>query len=139
MKIGFTGTRHGMTDKQYNAVNDLVNHYVIYDDVDEFHHGDCNGADEEAHGIALRFNLFTVVHPPSLTTLRAYCQGDLVLPTKDYEQRNRDIVQASDLVIAAPPTDTEQPFGGTWQTVRLSREYNKPCKIVLSSGIVVDA
>lgn len=140
--IGFTGTRHGMTSAQWQGVYRLMGLYRAI----VFHHGDCVGADYEADMIARTWFVDKlVIHPPVMRTLRAYCQvrglpyKDEILPEKPYEQRNRDIVQASDLVIAAPPSEQEQPFGGTWQTVRLAREYNKPCKVVLPSGIVVDA
>lgn len=138
MIIGFTGTRHGMTDEQYDAVKELVRIHDYFHDI-TFHHGDCVGADQEAHGIVTKFNIRTVVHPPVMTSLRAYCKGWLVLDPKPYDQRNLDIVAASDLVIAAPANEHELPYGGTWQVVRFSRKLNKPCKIVLPSGVVVDA
>lgn len=133
--VGFTGTRHGMTHPQWEGVKRLLEEVEPY----EVHHGDCVGADEEFHQLAMQLNLRTVIHPPIIHTLRAYCQGDLVLKPKDYTARNRDIVQVSEFIIAAPPTEQEQQFGGTWQTVRFSREYNRPCKVVLPSGNVVDA
>lgn len=135
ISIGFTGTRHGMTEAQHEGVVKLLDNVTAK----VFHHGDCVGADYEAHSIAYYMDYEIVVHPPSDNKLRAYCEGHVILPPKPYEQRNRDIVIASDLIIAAPPTEQEQRFGGTWQTVRFAREYNKPCKVVLPSGIVVDA
>lgn len=138
MIIGFTGTRHGMTMDQYDAVHNLIHQQILYHDV-ELHHGDCVGADAEFHEIGMHYNLRIVIHPPLSPNLRAFCQGDLVLPEKEYTDRNTDIVLASDWMIAAPDSNQEKPFGGTWQTVRLSRKYNKPCKIVLTSGIVVEA
>lgn len=139
MIIGFTGTRHGMTSEQWQRVFKLISYYAPT----ELHHGDCFGADAEAHDIAITCQVDKIIiHPPYIHTLRAHCAtrlGDEILPARQYDERNRDIVQASDLIIAAPPTEQEVSVGGTWQTVRFSREYNKPCKVVLPSGIVVDA
>ena len=47
MKIGFTGTQVGMTDKQYNEVYNIVNKLVP----EEAHMGDCVGADTEFYEI----------------------------------------------------------------------------------------
>jgi hypothetical protein len=140
ISIGFTGTRHGMTEAQHQGVVKLLSSVNALDVTAKvFHHGDCVGADLEAHKIAISLDYVVVVHPPLKQDLRAFCEGVIIHPAKPYEQRNRDIVMASSLMIAAPPTEQEQSFGGTWQTVRFAREYNKPCKVVLPSGIVVDA
>jgi hypothetical protein len=45
--IGFTGTRQGMTAEQKSALRNLLD-----GGAGDFHHGDCIGADSEAHGIA---------------------------------------------------------------------------------------
>lgn len=42
MKIGFTGTRHGMTNQQKNQFFKII---INLNDLKEFHHGDCIGAD----------------------------------------------------------------------------------------------
>jgi len=45
---GFTGTKNGMTDKQKKTLKKILetsgNNFIM-------HHGDCIGADEEAHNI----------------------------------------------------------------------------------------
>ena len=47
MKIGFTGSRTGMSDKQKEGLVIKLQEFSF----SEFHHGDCKGADEEAHAI----------------------------------------------------------------------------------------
>lgn len=50
MRIGFTGTQNGMTKAQksqlWNSVTDLTPSSI---GGHEFRHGDCVGADEQAH------------------------------------------------------------------------------------------
>ena len=51
MKIGFTGTQKGMTTAQAYSFIELISGMEI----DEFHHGDCIGADYNA-----QYNLFDI-------------------------------------------------------------------------------
>ena len=48
--------------------------------------------------------------------------------------RNRNIVRAVDIMIAAPATDKEELRSGTWATVRYCRQARKPV-IMLSRGV----
>lgn len=146
MKLGFTGTRHGMDPDQYARVHDLVQLAIELSEsrVEPFeaHHGDCIGADEEFHHLVLGFGSFVssiVIHPPKDTKLRAYCQGDVILPPKDYKERNQDIVDASDWIVAAPPTEQPQPRGGTWSTIRFAQTKGNLWKVVLPFGVVVNS
>jgi hypothetical protein len=119
MKIGFTGTRQGMTPYQKSRVLYLFHLYGLT----EFHHGDCVGADAEAHVIAegIIGCERIVIHPPKISDLRAFCDAAKILPTKDYTKRNRDIVDSVDIMIATPKSRKEQQRGlGTWSTIRYS-------------------
>jgi len=108
---------------------------VLSGDRGEFHHGDCVGADEEAHAIALEAQWQVVVHPPVVDLLRAFCtgRGVTVLPTEGYLERNRAIVAACDLLVAAPETDEEKMRSGTWMTVRSARRTGKEVFVLPTS------
>ena len=61
--IGFTGTQQGMTLRQKQQLNEILRD--LYDKGNRwFHHGDCIGADAEAHDIATAIGYHILVHPP---------------------------------------------------------------------------
>jgi len=137
MIIGFTGTRLGMTPPQRIAVRELLEQFKTGDD--EFHHGDCVGADSQAHDLAEEKNLFTVSHPPRNPRLRAFKSANLTLEEKSYHDRNCDIVKTCDLLIAAVDGMMEVVRGsGTWSTIREARRLHKRRHVVYPDGSVVD-
>jgi hypothetical protein len=134
MKIGFTGTRIGMTATQALAVR----HELERLRPTEARHGDCVGADAQFHALVREQDATTriVVHPPDNPKLRAFCQGDLELVPRDYQARNRDIVDAADVLLAAPRGGGETLRSGTWATIRRARVRGIPILICYPSGMV---
>lgn len=133
MKIGFTGTRFGMTQSQRAIVMDLIAELEIT----EAHHGDCVGADAQFHKAAEQIKARLVVHPPVDESHRARCwPWDEVRPVKTHFARNRDIVDESDVLIGTPFDATEQPKGGTWYTINYARKRGKRLFIVWPDGSV---
>jgi hypothetical protein len=126
VKIGFTGTREGMSQAQKDAL------HLALVGATEFHHGDCIGADAEADVIARCVGVHVVIHPPSDPKLRAFCYqpGDGIWATDSYLNRDWDIVRVTDCLIAAPLTESETPRSGTWATVRMAREADRPIAIL---------
>ncbi len=124
--IGFTGTRKGMTCSQKKALR------VLFNDVSSpvFHHGDCVGADADAHAIASKYNAAITIHPPTSAAYRAWCRSGTMRPSKPYIQRNHDIVDAVSILIAAPASLTEEQRSGTWATVRYARFTKTPVIIL---------
>ena len=114
MRIGFTGTRQGMTERQRSAVRDLLASYAGT----ILHHGDAIGADAEAHDIALALGCAIVIHPPAIATERAFKTAVEIRAAKPYLVRNKHIVRETALLIAAPAEPVEQLRSGTWSTVR---------------------
>jgi hypothetical protein len=139
MNVGFTGTRKRLTDKQKDELELWFDEHFD-EGLDEFHHGDCEGADEYAHEVAGFYFKRRVVHPPIETKHRAYTidvDHALYLPKeygyrqeKDYLDRNHDIVDETDILIACPATKEEELRSGTWATVRYARKQGKPVVIL---------
>lgn len=131
MKVGFTGTQAGMTLSQYGLLL-LTLRYNLPEPMTEFHHGDCVGADAQAHELVRKHFKDTkiVVHPPSNPYKRAFKEGDETRPALEYIQRNRWIVIGTDILVAAPKELEEQQRSGTWSTVRFAQTIGRTVIIV---------
>jgi len=134
LKVGFSGTRSGMSKAQRMSVADLL--FIDLCPVGEIHHGDCVGADKQSHAIAGNLDIPVVVHPPLNPQLRAWCAPAAEYrPPKEYLSRNGDMVDETDAMIAGPYREDEA-IGGTWFTVRYARQQGKPIAVVYRSGFV---
>ena len=54
-----------------------------------------------------------------------YSDGNEILPEKEYIERNHDVVDTCDLLIAMPNTELEVVRSGTWATIRYARKLKK--------------
>lgn len=131
--VGFTGTRHGMTDVQATVLEGFLRPMA------EFHHGSCKGADVEAARIVRR----TFAHPVRIIAHPGpdddQCRDesgvdDETLPGLTHFARNRDIVDQCDELIACPREPTEQPKGGTWYTIRYARKRGVKVTVIWPDG-----
>lgn len=125
MKIGFTGSREGMS--LYQQEQFVLKLFEL--GITEFHHGDCEGADAQAHDLVREFfpEARIVVHPPKSNYLRAFKQGDHIMAPDDYTSRDQRIVDSTDYLIGAPKiTVTEEARSGSWYTIRYARRTHKP-------------
>jgi hypothetical protein len=135
LHIGFTGTREGMSPKQFDALAEILSGIRhTFDGTHPaanlvFHHGDCAGADSEAHDLAAELGFWTIAHPPTNPKHRAFCAADEILPELPYLERDRAIVEVCDRLIAAPLTRDEQPRSGTWYTIR--HAYTLGCPVTI--------
>lgn len=132
MKLGYTGTREGMSRSQKDQLEEIFR----TTNVTEFHHGDCIGADEEAHDIANSFGIRIIIHPPLSMKFRANCHIKrtnrvpiIVLSEEDYIPRNHSIVDSTDSLVGAPRSDIEELRSGTWSTIRYAKK-SKPVIIL---------
>jgi hypothetical protein len=135
MIIGITGTKKGATGLQLNALEYLINKLEAVSG----HHGDCIGVDAQAHELMRKLDLYIVVHPPISPKARAFCEGDKILPVKDYLARNRDIVNVVDTLIGVPETKGEQLRSGTWMTIRYARKRRVRTILIYPDGQVEES
>ncbi|MBA7517324.1 hypothetical protein ES705_09377 [subsurface metagenome] len=131
MKVGFTGTQSGMTEQQKTELT----RSILLLCPSEFHHGDCIGADEEAHEIANRLSLPIYIHPPKISTKRAFTNGYISYPPKPYLKRNHDIVDSVYILIACPK-GKEVLRSGTWATIRYAILRKIRTIIIYPNGII---
>lgn len=149
--FGFTGTGKGMTLAQFIATKVLFERL----EVSVLHHGDCFGADAQAHRLAVDRGAMVVIHPPTDPKHRAFCGGldtnlasgprvyqgvtMVVKPPFAYLTRDRHIVQAADGMIATPK-DFHKPTNyrgqGTWTTVRYAQQAGRPIWVVFPDGSI---
>ena len=128
MKVGFTGTREGLTEYQRGKLAKVLSD--MRDTYSVFVHGDCVGADEQAHRIAKSLGYIIEVYPPKNPRLRAFCEATIVHEPDDYLSRNRKIVDTVDFLIACPKQEKEILRSGTWATVRYARKRGKEVLII---------
>lgn len=134
LHVGFTGTRELVTEPQEQILRVRMNVLNLQGLRCVGHSGDCVNADALFHGIAVEKGWRTVGHIPLKDALRAYCKYDEEREPANYHERNRQIVHASNCMIALPNTMHEKPNGGTWFTIRYSRESRKPLLIIWPDG-----
>jgi len=137
MKVGFTGTQSGMTIQQHNSLWPLLKKLRT----SEFHHGDCIGADTDAtmlvHDIG---GIIIHCHPPKNKSKRAFTDKlyieSIVYDAKEYLDRNHDIVDATNILVATPKEFNEELRSGTWATIRYARKKHKKIYIIYPDGSI---
>jgi hypothetical protein len=133
LRIGFTGTRQGMKGPQRSTVRAALA-MLTKETPAALHHGDCVGADAQAHWEAVRLKLEVWLHPPRDPRLRAFCTEGVTFTYEPahYLMRNRFIVDASDILVAAPRSQTRT--GGTWYTIKYAIHMGKRVIVVWPDG-----
>lgn len=138
MRVGFSGSRQGMTNNQVLHVHMLLGD-LRSAGATQVTHGMCQGSDKQFHDMAKALGYF-IIGCPGVTAawepyLRADVECDLVRAEKPFLVRNRDIVTESDVMIVTPREKTEQHKGsGTWASIRYTRTANKPLVVLWPDG-----
>lgn len=146
MRVGLTGTRHGMTPAQFSAFRGLLTGRLSM--IHWFCHGDCKGADDEAATeVARATKAFIVAAPGPDGEWRANNTfSDQVLPEQSHFKRNRHIVDECEVLVACPYDPRleltvdflRDARGGTWYTVGYSVKKGKSLIVVWRDGTVED-
>ena len=129
--VSFTGTRRGLTRAQERELRVVLGELRPH----IFRHGDCVGADAEAHRIVSAqtdFRSEIVIHPANVLGLRAYKPGHRIhdpLPPLD---RNKVMAASCDVLVACPE-GREKLRSGTWATVRAARKVKpRPTTLIIT-------
>lgn len=135
MIIGFTGTQLGITLRQHGALEEQL----VALAPTEVRHGDCIGADAQFSLLVRRVDkdIKIILHPPSNSSKRAFCDADVILPPANYLVRNHAIVDASDLLIVCPKVMEMELRSGTWATYRYAKKVGRPRIVIYPDGSVV--
>lgn len=139
MRVGFTGTRRGLTEAQRAALFGVLSR-LRAQGAEVMDNGCCEGADREAHEIWRTLGGHFHFRPGD-TAQQAWAAGvagllDMVEFPIAYLDRNRDIVNHASVVVAAPGEAVERLRSGTWATVRAARKAALDVLLVLPSGRV---
>lgn len=133
MKVGFTGTRDGLTARQAENLRDLIEWLKPT----EVHHGGCVGADHDFHEIVLaRTDAHIYVHPGLVADRwrMKYTPSARVtiFPAKPPLVRNRAIMDCGmDASIGCPGGMVEELRSGTWSTIRYVRKADDGRLVIL--------
>jgi hypothetical protein len=105
------------------------------------HHGDCVGADEQFDAIAKSLGIERVAHPAAdVGNLAANCETEYFHEPLPPLERNQNIVDDTEFIIAAPKQLKNVIRSGTWYTVRYAiKESRKKVEIVFKherAGVV---
>lgn len=133
-RIGFTGTRYGITVAQTTRLSSALR--VLKDErgAKYLHHGDCVGGDLQAAHIARDLGYVIVGHPPIAGGFRALFPSDEEREPADYLDRDRAIVDEVDLLIGCPATDTPRRRSGTWFTISDAERTGTKLAVILPDG-----
>ena len=132
----FTGTRDGMTPEQERIVRDLMRTRVSV-----LHNGSARGADAQAAVMCFDLGIYVIAHPATgvRASDRVEIESDESRDPKLPLDRNRDMVDEAELVIATPKGFVEEARGsGTWATIRHAQKTRKPLIIVWPDGTVTE-
>lgn len=120
--VGFTGTRKGMDVSQKNQVEAFLSRSRVV----QAHHGDAIGADANFHEICVKLGIPIVIHPPVKQEGRANCIPFVrTLPEKPFIERDREIVDTVEVLLATPRSNKEELRSGTWASIRYAKKKGK--------------
>ena len=126
MKVGITGTREGANEFQLSELRAVLAGLKG----SEFHHGDCEGVDVQAAAIAKELGYKIICHPPLSKYRQGFFGGDEMREPLGYLERDRNIVDETEVLLVVPLQNEWQPKGGTWFTHDYAVRKGKPVNII---------
>ncbi len=140
VKIGFTGTRKGLTEKQRRVLTSQLRYALQSKNMPlSFLHGGCIGADEQAAMIAGNLGYDLIEFPSDLAYMRTRLVSHETRSVKAPLARNDDIIEECDRLYACPKEMYEPNPGrgqGTWTTIRHARKANRRTIIIWPNGMI---
>lgn len=145
MIIGFTGTQQGMTIRQKFRVIEIISYEGW--DIERAHHGCCVGADFQFHQLLVWLGVKDriVLHPPEeLSKVPGELKIELLRQAPPmierrsplpYLDRNHEMVDEIDLLIATPKEEFEITRSGTWATIRYARVKGISARVITPEGV----
>lgn len=134
MKVSFTGTRKGMNEEQKTLFEEILKELKAH----ALFHGDCIGADNDAHVIANALNIEILKRPCVLLDQRAHTkEGICIAEPEQPLDRNKKLVDDGEILVATPAGMDEEQRSGTWSTIRYARKVEKPIIIIFPNGHVL--
>jgi hypothetical protein len=142
MNVSITATSAGLTEQQRMQFVDLC--FALDEPIDELHHGDCIGGDDELDDLAARQGLcrMIVMHPASGSA--AHKRAHANLRNWPYPRELRDpappierdhiMVDSTELTIALPRSMQEERRSGTWATIRYAKRTGAHLAIIYPDG-----
>lgn len=135
-QIGLTGNREFPTQEQVTIFCSLLN--TLTGNTVTFHHGGCIGSDETMHHLIHHYYPNCIIHlyPSTFKDMWGIQpdEADWSQEPKKALERDLDIVNASEILIALSPTEEEILRSGTWATLRYMKKANKPFIIIPPTG-----
>ena len=132
IRLGFTGSRDFNGWEQTQAFINNLKEKSPY----EFHDGDCLNWDVTAHELVKKFFPLCefVGHPPDNDKHRAHQEYNMSYEPRPYLERNENIVDLVDEMLACPATMKDMKHSGTWYTIRYSRKVGRKLTIIYPDG-----
>ncbi len=124
--VGISGTRWGASSVQLAKIEILL---IIFIErgAKKFRHGDCAGVDVEAASIARDLGYYIICHPGPRGMGTKW---DEIMPSLPFLDRNKVIVDMSDVMLIVPFTNEEILRSGTWATYRYAQKMKVPLRMV---------
>jgi hypothetical protein len=140
MIISFTGTQKGMTSYQKMSFLKVIQFLKTKRNITQFNHGDCIGADTDAHEVVSKYDIPIHIYPGvdkrGASPKRAFCINGTIHQSQEYLIRNKKMVDLCNVLIACPAESTEQLRSGTWSTIRYAKTIKTSIVTIYPDGTI---